>query len=104
MSGITVEIVPRDKNVTIRKNKNNEKRPREKKTFSVITNERETKDFIQLCKEGKVSPKLHLLDKEEYITTHPQRVKLGWLRRDKSTMFEVEFRKDGKDTGIMTGK
>ena len=101
MNENTVEINPRDKNVTIRKNK---KRPREKKPFMVNSNERETKDFIQLCKDGKINPTLHLLDKNEYIQTHPQRVKLGWLCRDKSTLYEVEFRKDGKDTGIMTGK
>ena len=106
---ITAVIQPRNynvqyPNVTIRKDKKGQKRPREKREFTVITNERETVDFIRDCRTGKVSPKLHIWDKDSYIASHPQRVALDWLKRDKSALFEVEFQKNGQNTGKMTGK
>ena len=108
----TAVIQPRDynvkfPNVTIRKNKKNQKnqkRPREKRDFTVLTNERETVDFIRNCRTGKINPKLHEWDRENYISSHPHRLCLDWLKRDKSAIFEVEFQKNGQDTGKMTGK
>ena len=100
---LTFYVQPRDENVTIRKKKN-QKRPREKKEFSVNTLERETKQFIADCRSGKISPTLHKWDKDTYIASHPQRPILAWLKNDPASFYEVEFKRDGKDTGVMTGK
>ena len=91
--------VPKDNGV------NFGKRKRDPPEYTCLTKPEQTENFIRKCRKGEVKPKLILFDKEDYILRHRQRTSLGWLKKDKCTLWEVEYMdEDGQETGKLTGK
>ena len=86
-------------NITSRKPK---RKFKEKQKFTVLTNQKETEEFIEKCRAGHIHPKKRPFDKEKYIKAHPQSATLGWLRDDPCTLQEVEFY--DREGSIFNGK
>ena len=81
------------------------KRKRDPPEYTCLTLPEKTDDYIRKCRKGEAKPKFILFDKDDYILRHRQRTTLGWLKRDKCTLWEVEYvDENGEETGKLTGK
>ena len=77
-------------NITSRKPK---RKFKEKQEFTVLTNQKETEEFIEKCRAGHIHPKKRPFDKEKYIKAHPQSATLGCqcLNMDQNNMVKKEI-------------